>query len=81
VKGTVRERPGSHYKTDESSYKSIEKWFPGMLSEALRTSGKVCHCPKEAFSGKYCVNRCKITSFCAKIQFRELFEANISAFW
>jgi hypothetical protein len=32
---TIDEHQGSHCKSDESTNKIIEKWFPGMLSKAF----------------------------------------------
>jgi hypothetical protein len=44
---TIRELPGSQYKYYHSSDRSIKKWVPRMLPEALRTLAKACHYPRE----------------------------------
>jgi hypothetical protein len=36
---------GSYCKSDKSTDRSTEKWFPGMLPKSLRMLVKVHHCP------------------------------------
>jgi hypothetical protein len=80
---TVCECWVSHCKSDQSNDRGVEKWFQGMLSEALQTLAKVCHCPRELLWRKccankckvsnFCVNKCKVTNFCVINQFWEFF--------
>jgi hypothetical protein len=71
----VSELRGSRCKSDESTGRGIEKWFRGMLPEALWTLVELCCCPGELLWKKCCVSRCRTTYFCAINQFWELFES------
>jgi hypothetical protein len=42
-RATIREHPGSHFKSHASTGKVIEEWFPGMLPNAFTNVGKMCH--------------------------------------
>jgi hypothetical protein len=53
---TIRCRRRSHCKSDDSTWQTYRKWFPGMLAEALRT----CHCPRKLLWRKFYVNRCNV---------------------
>jgi hypothetical protein len=68
----------SHCKSDMSTDRGIEKWFPGMLPKALQMSEKVCHCPRELLCRKSCVCKCKVTYFCVINHFQELFDAIVT---
>jgi hypothetical protein len=70
---TIHVCQGSHCKSDKITDRGIEIWFPGMLSKALRTLAKVCHCPSELLCTKCCVNRYEVTYFCVINQFWEVF--------
>jgi hypothetical protein len=43
----IHERQGSHCKSDESTDRGIEKWFPGMLPKVLKPWAKVYNCSRE----------------------------------
>lgn len=74
---TIHECRGSHSTSEVIMVRGIEKWFPWMLSQALQTLAKVCHCPGELLSKKFCVNR-QVIYFYVMNKFLELFEGT---FW
>jgi hypothetical protein len=38
--------PRESCKSDDSTDRGIEKWFPGMLPKVLQRLAKACHCPR-----------------------------------
>jgi hypothetical protein len=36
-------------KSDKSTDRGVEKWFPGMIPKALGTLAEMCYCLKENF--------------------------------
>jgi hypothetical protein len=49
----IGERWESHYRSENSTERDTEKWFPGVPSKALWMSEKVCYWPRKLLLRRY----------------------------